>query len=192
MIPHVKEATRRAVGLDGALQQCLHALEGLGWPLGYTFLRAYEQQTTDVTGEGRTQPFVHTGQGQYYNALPNDAMPCTVFFRTDGPEVVGLNKDGGKYRQPLSERPVSLVFWGDLLKIGASYKADYPYTELIKEDFIKVLAPLSCVKEITSYRDEPFGEVFEGYELTNQQRALCRFPLACFRLDFTVTYRAQC
>lgn len=193
--PQPTELERHPAGLDGALTTLKEAIEGLGWTQGYTFLRAYEQRVVDtVTREVRIQPFVYMGGGEYYNALPNDNLPCTLFFRAAGPETIGVDKAARNSRnvQPLAERPLSLLFWGDLQKIGTDYKADYPYTELIKEEVIKALAPLSCIKSIGSYVDEPFSEVFSGYDLTDPNKHYNRFPYACFRLDLTVTYRVSC
>lgn len=193
-LPNNTEARRPDVGLDAALN-ALHAEFNRGWLFGPVFLRAYENTFPGKQGGLQTSPQVYLGNGQYYNCLPNDNYTHTLFFRTDGPERTNLDKEerrGGRAIVGLATRPLSLVFWCDLTRIGPGYGGDYLYTEEIKEEFIKRLYALPCVKSIEGSEDTSFERVFEGYDMPDEKKQYNKFPFACLRIDFTVAYRLNC
>jgi len=192
--PEVTEATPTPIGLDIALN-ALYETFNKGWLLGMTFRRAYQNTVAGKMGGLVSSPQVYLGGGRYYNCLPNDNYTHTLFFRTDGPERPNIDKGerrGGRVTATLSERPLSLVFWCDLTRITPGYGGDYIYTEKIKEDFVKRLYRLSCVKSIESMEDSSFERVFEGYDMPDEKKQYNKYPFACLRIDFTVVFKPSC
>lgn len=182
------------VGVDAALNALYDAFD-TGWMRGKVFYRARKNTFPNQEGRMRTLPQVYMGKGEYYNCLPNDNLPATLFFRTDGSERTGLDKarsPSSRATATLAERPLSLVFWADLTRISPGYSGDYIYTEQIKEEFVKTLHALPCVRSVDAFDDSSLEVVFEGYDFPDEKKQYNKFPFACFRIDFTVTFRLKC
>ena len=90
-------------------------------------------------------------------------------------------------RSIASERKVSLVFWGDAKKLADVGGGDYIFTEVIKVEFLRVLAKNSHVMSIDTSVDEPMQEVFDGFTIFDQ-RQYNKFPYFGLRINFTVKY----
>lgn len=184
--PVINEATRAAVGLDKVLISMQDKFRTIEWLEDRVYLRAYKNTFPDAKGRESSAPEVYTGNDEYLSLLFNDNLPCSLFFFPTDPEKISFVKPLRSVSIPF-ERTVSLIFWGNLREIGPTYKSDYPYTELIKEEFIRILAGHASVKQIDEYIDDPIEKVFEGFDLPKDKQ-LGKFPWAGLRINFKVQY----
>lgn len=187
--PQVNESPRAAVGLDKALMSLQEKFQAIEWLQGYVYLRAYKNTFPDTKGRDVTVPEVYTGNGEYQTVLFNDNLPCSLFFYAPEVEKVNFVKPQNVTLASF-DRPVSLLFWCNLEEIQPEYKSDYPYTELIKEELIRVLMKSPHVRQIDEYIDDPVEKVFEEFDLPNG-RQLGKFPWASMRINFKLKYETS-
>lgn len=184
--PVVNEAPRAAVGLDKTLLLLQEKFKEIDWLEDRVYIRAYKNSFPDSQGKLKTVPEVYLGNGEYQTLLFNDNLPCSLFFYVKEPEKVLFVKQRDGVNIPF-EREVSLIFWCNLQEISPSYKADYPYTEQIKAEFMPVLAKHPLVKQIDEYIDDPIEKVFDEFDLP-QGNQLGKYPFAGIRINFKVKY----
>lgn len=184
--PVVNEAPRAAVGLDAILMLLQDKFKEIEWLEDRVYIRAYKNTFPDSQGKMVTVPEVYIGNNEYQTLLFNDNLPCSMFFYAKDPEKVTFVKPMQVLVIPF-EREVSLVFWCHLEQIQPEYKADYPYTEQIKAEFMRVLAAHPAVKQIDEYIDDPIEKVFEEFDLPKGKQ-LGKFPWAGIRINFKVKY----
>lgn len=187
--PVSKESPRLDVGLDMVINSLVTDFKAkVGYLKENIFGRAMEFRVPKQGGGFIIEPRVYFGGKEYYQVLYNDNLPCSMFFRTDGDETIVFSR-GTNDRMITYTRQLSLVFWGKLDKMQVSERADYPYTEILKRDFMAVLAKNTNVQQIIRYIDEPIDKVFENYTLEENQRLLGMHPYGCLKIDFVVQYK---
>lgn len=186
--PISNEAAREPIGLDAALVALQASFNQIPWANGYVFLRAYEIKFPNAMGKMESTPQVYMGKGEYYDVSYNDNLPCTIFFKTNGPEDVDFTKP--KSKTTISYvRPMSLIFWGNLKRISADYSADYIYVEPIKQELMEILGKASSVVSIDRFYDDPLEDVFKDYTLPSDKRQMAKYPFVALRIDFNIQYR---
>jgi hypothetical protein len=189
------------VGIDAviqSIQQDLYA--GLPW-LTKSFGRAYEfkeayQDESSVKSQRIPKVFVgvtDTGQGEYYNVLPNDNITAQSFIAVKGFENWPLSDQFAKYNQNGLNRQLSVIFWVNLEQIDPSKK--YIFTEELKIDVEKILKANPFVSSLLRYVDERAEDVFDTYDLRTVNYTVdddatqyLMYPYAGFRFDVQVDY----
>lgn len=185
--PVIQEAPRADVGLDGVLLNLQSRFLQIGWLEDNVYLRAYKNKFPNAEGDTITHPQVYLGNGEYQNVMFNDNLPCAIFFLAPDIERVLYTKPADS-EVITYERELSLVFWCDLSRVSASYSADYPFTELIKREFMQTLAKSPDVIQISEYIEDPIERVFEGFDLP-ENKQVGKYPWAGVRINFKVQYK---
>lgn len=184
--PVIQEGVVQETGLDKVLLSLQQDFTALTWLEGNIFRRAYSDSFPNQEGDKSTFPQVYKGLGEYYNASINDNIPCAIFFQAKAEEKYTFDKVNNP-RSIASERKVSLVFWGDAKKLADVGGGDYIFTEVIKPQFLRILAKNSHVMSIDTSVDEPIQEVFDGFTVFDQ-RQYNKYPYFGLRINFTVKY----
>lgn len=139
-------------------------------------------------------PKVYAGGGEYVIPLPKDNQEPMCFFQAVGAESYG---EFDRFSIGEITRKVAITFWG---KLG---KATTPnYIDDIKFAFIEQLQASPYVKEINSFVDEKyqdvfpdfhgyFGKVVKGEKGGEQQTQWLMEPYGGFRMVFTISYTQQ-
>lgn len=209
--PIPTEEERLDVGLDEVLKKIRAKIKAdIPWVGEYVYLRAYTIFTANSETQDQYIPQVYLGNGEYYDARPNDNIPCSVFFRTNGPVITDFDKTKrgvSASKSLMASRSISLIFWANLERINPDYKSKYIYTEPITREFIRSLKPVMEIQSIDSVYDDNIHDVFEGYTLVvnmldrkpgsssynraprNDRKQYSKWPMASLRIDFTVSYR---
>lgn len=175
------------VGIDAAILKIQTALGSLSW-IEKSFGRAWTMQRT-VLNQKRIEPMVYQGGGEYYPALPNDALKAYSFFRVRSERKTQDYTPGMNFGSFLLQDPLDLIVWGDLKAIDPS--KDYVF----KEELIKdVLTKLDANPDVfvNGIWDDKVEDIYNGYTLFPEQRDLLMFPYFAFRVDITLKYSFRC
>jgi hypothetical protein len=191
------------VGLDAAIQSLQEELAELPW-LEKCFGRAWEHKEQDGQGNLIRIPKCFAGidpttkMAEYINVLPNDSFQSMAFFAVRDREFwVGevFNPAG----ENAKERQVSVIIWGDLVKIDPA--KTYIYTEELKHDVEVILKGNQYVKNIIQYFDERVEQVFDGlineakyarYTIDDVKNPYLMHPFFGMRFDITLGYYEEC
>jgi hypothetical protein len=187
-------------GFDKAIADLQKALGCISW-FDKVYGRATEHKVPERSMVQRTtgdlyssetrsrlvrQPRAYAGDGEYIILLPNDELKCYGFFVATGPEE--FEEKQRKFAPLKATRNVALIVWADLKALGH----DFPNTEPMKADVVKVLQKEKCVQSINSYIDEHSEQIFEGFDLDEIKGEKLAYPYGGFRLNITVEYSYSC
>jgi hypothetical protein len=175
------------IDLDLGIADLQNRLSAITW-LTKIFGRARE--ITRKSEDGKTVqriPMVYQSDGEYYPALPNDALSAYSFFVAGQPRsfVDAKPNDSVVFMQS----PVALIVWGNLKTVETGL--DYIYTENLINQVVTVLKTKGQV-ELVRVFDETARDIFRGYTLNETQQGLLMHPYFAFRIEFMLSYRIKC
>lgn len=176
--------TLTSSGLDAQLEIARNKLSSITWldrNLGRAFLLSEKGQGDTII----KVPKVYTGEAEYFNVMPNDALKSFSFFIGRGADV-SIQDIVNAFQKPRKfQKEVSLIVFGDFKKIDNS-RDDY-FIEELKTDVIDALtnSPSIIINEVFT---ETIEEVYEGFALNEIDRDLLYYPFFAMRFSLSVTY----
>lgn len=181
------------VGLDAALQPLQAELKDkLVW-LQKSFGRAYVGRTQRTQSSLYLYPAIYIGDSEVYDASPNDNLTSYSFFEVEGqyrPDNYESYGGGGTNNY---ESPVSLVVWGDLLKVNQLLTTPYTdqnFSHNLLVETLKVIRENYDFK-ITGIEDNLYT-VFEPYTCRQDDPTFYYYPYFCFKIRMEVAWREEC
>jgi len=181
------------VGIDAPIQGLQEELKAkLPW-LQKSFGRAYVGRTVRASSGIYLYPALYTGASELYDGSPNDNLNSYSFFeveglyRSDNPESYG---DSGTNNY---EAPISLVVWGNLLKVNQTLDNPYPdqnFSQNLLQDLLVVIRKNYDFK-VESIEDNLYS-VFEPYTCRQDNPTMFYYPYFCFKIRMSGVWSEQC
>lgn len=176
------------IDLDLAIQQCQNTIAAVPW-LEKVFARARNIPRKNPQGTTERLPHIYQSNGEYYPAVPNDALKAFAFFMLSGSRNI---PDHAPRISPIyASAPVSLIVWGNLNRIDNATSKDYYFTELLINNVCSQLTK-NTNAQITRVHDEHVRDIWPGYVFDESTLGLLMWPYFSFRVEFTLNYSMIC
>lgn len=174
------------LGVDREIQDLqILLVENISW-LEYSFGRAYIGQKDQDKGNPIKFPIVYSGEGNYYDASPNDNVASQSFFLVEGAYQYNNYSNSSPNKLKV---PVSLIVWGNLKKLSTE-EQDYLYGNILLQDLLVVLRE-SYQLEISRIYDNA-TDVFKEFDIYKEPSSLYYFPYFCYRINFDLSTQEEC
>lgn len=171
------------LGIDQTIQTLQIELSQLPW-LEYSFGRAYIGKDRQQAGRDYVYPMVYKGNGNYYDASPNDNIISQSFFIVDGDYIFNNYSINDKN---LFDVPVSLILWGNLKKISTF---DEHLGHVLLQQTLSVINKneMFTVQTVIDNETSVFGEFSDRLENSE----LFYYPYFCYRIKMRATSFEEC
>lgn len=181
------------VGVDSIIQNLQTQLKGqLDW-LQKSFGRAYVGRQERSKGKLYIFPALYVGDKEVYDGSPNDNLTSYSFFEVEGqyrsvqPESYGI---GGTNNY---EANVSLVVWGNLLKVNSLLTTPYSdqnFSHNLLQDVLVVIRKNYDFR-VEAIEDNLYS-VFDPYTCRTEYPTFFYYPYFCFKIKMTGTFTEEC
>ena len=181
------------VGVDAPIQELQAELKnGLEW-LQKSFGRAYIGRTIRGNGKLYQYPAIYIGDSEVYDASPNDNLTAYSFFEVEGAYNAQNYENSGTGGTNNYSAPVSLVVWGNLIKINDALEvpfSDQNFSQNLLQEVL-ILIRKNYDFKIESVDDNLYS-VFEPYTCRTDDASMFYYPYFCFKIKMEAVWREDC
>lgn len=184
----------RPVGVDVPIQDLQIELKNdLAW-LEKSFGRAYVGRKDRSNSPLYIFPAIYIGEGEVYDASPNDNIRAYSFFEVEGRyNIEGDYESSGISGTNNYLAPVSLVVWGNLKKVNDTLVDPFPdqnFSQNLLQETVKVIRR-NYDFNIVSIEDNLYS-VFEPYSCRTLDPRFYYYPYFAFKIRMEVAFKEEC
>lgn len=181
------------VGVDSAIQSLqIELKDRLVW-LQKSFGRSYVGRMQRPSSPLYLYPAIYIGSSEVYDASPNDNLTSYSFFEVEGQYRPEDYENSGLGGTNTYTSPVSLVVWGNLLKVNPLLSTPYSdqnFSHNLLHDILAVIRE-NYDSKVTGIEDNIYT-VFEPYTCRQDDPTLFYYPYFCFKIRLELAWKEEC